>query len=251
MTLVWSQIIRLSQWGDDWAPKDSDEDVHPGEIESHRGSWELNQHHVNRLADSIRQHGYSPERHGVLGWNFHQGGENVYNHASGTETDPNDHLHHEHLLQALKDVGHGPVRVHIHDQDSDERGNSPRYYHGTTVEDLKEVKPNHSTRGSFGNNGAIHEPGYAYATSRENAESYAESKAEIHGGRPLVYRVSPLGPVEKDPSHDAQGRSRANYESDVRSKHGFQVLDHVWSGEHPDGDEAWHDDEDDYDGGWH
>jgi hypothetical protein len=242
MTLVWSVINKMGSY----EPYDGEEHIHPGELEGRRMPSELRRDHVDRLAASIQHHGYSPERHGQLGLNVTDGGgENLYHHASGTETAPGDHLHHEHLLQALKQVGHGEVPVHIHDQSSDPEGHpAPRYYHGTTAEDLEEVHPNHSTSGNFG--AATHAPGYAYATGLDSAWHYATRAADHYGGRPRVYEVHPNGPVETDPQHE-NGYSRGNNADDVRSRHGFTVVgeeempDHLR--EHYDGQEDedhWH-----------
>lgn len=232
MTLVWAEINKLGSW----QPYDSEEHIHPGELDNRRMSHELNRSHVQRLADSIRQHGYSPERHGQLGLNITDHGENIYHHADGTETHPEDLQHHEHLLKALKDVDHGEVPVHIHDQASDPAGHSaPTYYHGTTREDLEEVHPNHGTGGNFG--AGTHEPGYAYATGKASAAHYAGRAADAYGGRPRVYQVAPLGPVEKDPERDANGTLRGNFHDDVRSKHGFQVVGEEELGHE---DEDWH-----------
>ncbi|MFJ4902863.1 NAD(+)--rifampin ADP-ribosyltransferase [Streptomyces sp. NPDC088727] len=238
MTLVWSEIMKLSAW----APFDGEEHVHPNEVDGHSLRDDLDRGHINRLADSIRQHGYSPERHGQLGLNVTDSGENIYHHASGTEAHPQDTRHHEHLLHALRDVGHGEVPMHIHDQSSDPEsgGGPPKYYHGTTAENLEQVHPNHSTQGNFGNNLGVHEPGYAYATSKSNAKHYAETAAMTHGGRARVYEVHPNGPVEKDPSHDAHGTSRGNFQDDVRSKHGFTVVGEEDLGHHDEEDDDWH-----------
>jgi hypothetical protein len=209
-----------------WEPQDSEEHIHPGDMEGDKIRYELNDKHIEDLASSIKQHGYSPERHGQLGINVTDNGENLYTHSRGTEAHP-DHPndHHEHLLHALRDAGHGEVPVHIHDQSSNESGTAPTYYHGTTEEDLDQVYPNHGTRGTFGNNGGIHEPGYAYATSRKWAEHYADRAAEMRDGvRPHVYQVEPKGPVEDDPSRDVHGNLRGNFAEDMRSKHGFQVV---------------------------
>jgi hypothetical protein len=227
-----------------WAPYDGEEDIHPSELESaHLGpSHELDEHggreHVQRLADSIRTHGYKPEVHGQLGLNITDHGENIYNHSSGSNPHPQlGHLHHEHLLQALQQSGHGPVRVHVHDQRSDEGGeDAPRYFHGSTHPDLEEIRPNHGTSGNFGH--FTHEPGYAYATGEDTARHYADRAAGAYGGRSHVYEVTPRGPVEKDPQRDAHGNLRGNFEDDVRSRHGFQVLGEQESG-HDDEDEDY------------
>lgn len=236
MSLVWAEINKMGSW----TPLDSEEHIHPDELDSRRMNDELDHRHVQRLADSIRQHGYSPERHGQLGLNITDHGENVYHHADGSETDPEDIQHHEHLLRALKDVGHGEVPVHIHDQQSDPDGEAaPRYYHGTTAKDLDEIRPNYGSKGNFGNNMGVHEPGYAYATGRGNAEHYADEAADMHGGRTHVYEVAPLGPVEKDPDRGPDGFLRGNFADDVRSKHGFQVVseEDLGHGEEDEGDD--------------
>lgn len=241
MSLLWrTAMIRTASW----APRDSEEHIHPDDMEGDKSRYELNGRHIDELASSIRQHGYSPERHGQLGINVTDNGENLYTHSRGTEADP-DRLndHHEHLLHALRNAGHGEVPVHIHDQSSNESGQAPTYYHGTTVEDLEQVHPNHGTRGNFGNNGGIHEPGYAYATGRSSAEHYADMAALTHGGRAHVYQVEPRGPVEKDPKYDVHGNNRGNHANDVRSRHGFSVLGEEDLG-HDDSDED--EDEDDW-----
>ncbi|MFI0967072.1 NAD(+)--rifampin ADP-ribosyltransferase [Streptomyces sp. NPDC021080] len=222
MTLVWAEIAKLGQW----QPLDSEEHIHPGELTGSTTSDERDQGHVDRLTRSILHHGYSPERHGQLGLNLTDHGENIYHHASGIETYPEDHQPHEHLLQALQDAGYGEVPVHIHDQQSDPDGEpAPRYYHGTTESDLEHVRPNHSTRGTFGP--ATHAPGYAYATGLESAKDYAERAADQHGGRPRVFEVHPRGPVEDDPKFDAAGNNRGNNLDDKRSRHGFSVVGEV------------------------
>lgn len=245
MSLLWrTAIVQTASF----TPEDYEdhEDI-SGLVGERRSRHQLSEHHINRLADSIRQHGYDPERHGMIGVNLTDHGDNAYLHSRGTEGDPEDHEHHEHLLHALHDTGHTTVPVHFHDQSSTGSANeAPKLYHGTTVEDLEEVKPNHGTRGMHGNNGMIHEPGYAYATDRDSAESYADSVAMTHGGRPRVYQVSPLGPIEKDPTYDAHGNHRANYAADVRSKHGFQVVGEEDLGHDDDYEDEWgeHHDED-------
>lgn len=224
MSLLWrTAAAQPYEWSHETSPRESEEDVDLDEVEPRLGHSDLNYHHRKALEDSIRQHGYSPERHGKLGWNFHNGGDNVYMHAPGTETDPMHTEHAEHLLRALKATGHTTVPMHIHDQSSDIHGNAPALYHGTNVPDLDGgvIHPNHGSRGTFGF--GTHEPGYAYATGRHSAESYADTAAMEGGGRPRVYRVYPLGPVEKDPTYDAAGRHRGNHSDDVRSKHGFLV----------------------------
>lgn len=242
MSLLWRNAVL---WGKTaaWHPEDSEEHLHPDELEGQLVRRELDSEHVERLEDSIRQHGYDPARHGQLGLNITDHGENIYHHASGSETHPEDPRPHEHLLQALKDSRHGEVPVHVHDQRSDEGGESaPRYYHGTTHEDLEHVHPNYGSSGNFG--ATTHEPGYAYATGKDSAWNYAERAVDAHGGTPHVYEVNPNGPVEKDPSRDAHGNLRGNNEDDVRSRHGFTVVDEEPSSHEGDEDES--DDEHDW-----
>ncbi len=237
MSLLWrTAVVRTAAW----APDDSEEDIHPSELDGEKSWTELNHNHIKDLSSSIQQHGYSPERHGQLGLNITDNGENLYTHARGTEAHP-DHPndHHEHLLRALKDADHGEVPVHIHDQSSNESGQAPTYYHGSTTEDLEHIHPNHGTNGNFG--AFTHEPGYAYATGRKSAEHYADHASMAYGGRSHVYQVEPRGPVEKDPQWDARGNLRGNYDDDVRSKHGFSVM-----GE----EDLGHNDPDEYEDGW-
>lgn len=239
MSLLWKDAVaHQMRRTAAWEPADSEENIHPSELENDYYA-PIHAHHVERLAGSIRQHGYDPGRHGQLGLNITDHGENIYHHASGTESPP-DHEHpHEQLLKALHETGHGEVPVHIHDQRSDEDGEpAPRYYHGTTVSDLERVHPNYGTRGNFGNNLGIHEPGYAYATSRSSAEHYADMAALTHGGRAHVYEVSPRGPVEKDPQYDQHGNHRGNNADDIRSKHGFDVVGEEDLGHDHDEDEG-------------
>lgn len=260
MSLLWRTAVRRTAA---WEPRNSVEHIHPSELEgdyfphkgsdssepgpSHRDVFEDGSH-VQRMADDIKTHGYDPAKHGRVGLNITDHGENVYNHSAGSMAHPEmPHFNHEHLLRALKDSGHGEVPVHIHDQSSTEEHEAPKLYHGTTAEDLETVHPNHGTQGNFGNNLGIHEPGYAYATSRGSAESYADMASLTHGGRSHVYEVSPKGPVEKDPDRDAQGNSRGNYADDMRSKHGFQVVGEEDLGhehEEEDEDHGYGEDED-------
>lgn len=245
MTLVWSEIMKLGQW----QPEESEEHIHPSDLE---GEYEMRDHlnrgHVHRLQESIATHGYSPERHGQLGLNVTDHGENVYHHAAGSETDPEDHLHHEHLLKALQASGHGEVPVHVHDQRSDEGGEpAPKYYHGTTAEDLERIHSNHSSSGNFG--AATHAKGYAYATGLNSAWHYATKAADHYGGTPHVYEVSPRGPVEEDPRYE-NGHSRGNYADDKRSKHGFDVVGEEEMPEHLQKHYRDSHDEDD-EHGWH
>lgn len=267
MSLLWKTAIRRTAA---WAPADSEEHYHPSELEggyyphgspdspylTHRDVFGDGSH-VRKMTESIKQHGYDPARHGQLGLNLTDHGENIYNHATGTESHPEiPHHNHEHLLQALKDSGHGPVPVHVHDQRSDEGGDpAPRYYHGTTAEDLEEIHPNHGTGGNFGK--FIHEPGHAYATGKDSAWHYATQAADAYGGTPRVYEVAPKGPVEEDPIVDAHGRLRGNNSDDVRSRHGFTVvgeeempehLHHLY-GEHEDDEDEWGDEDHD-EHGW-
>jgi len=258
MSLLWRTAVRRTAA---WEPADSEEHIHPDDLEGGyypHGSIDsphLTHHdvfgdgsHVRKMSEDIKQNGYDPAKHGQLGLNLTDHGENIYNHAAGSMAHPDKpHYNHEHLLKALKDSGHGEVPVHIHDQRSDEGGDpAPRYWHGTTAEDLERVDPNHSTRGNFGNNLGVHEPGYAYATSRSSAEHYANMAALTHGGRAHVYEVSPRGPVEEDPKIDKGGNWRGVNEDDVRSKHGFDVIgeEDLGHDEHDDEDEDHWDDED-------
>lgn len=87
---------------------------------------------------------------------------------------------------------------------------------------------------------------YAYATAKEDdAWHYAEMahNSQFRPGmkiHPRVYRVRPLGPHEKDPTYDHErGYSRGNFEGDVRSKHGFEVVGEQPMPEHMGEPEDW------------
>jgi hypothetical protein len=216
MSLLWRTAVRRTAA---WEPRNSVEHIHPSEMENDYHT-PLQREHVSRMADSIKQHGYSPERHGQLGLNVTDEGENIYHHTSGTDTHPDDAHPHEHLLKALQETGHGDVPVHVHDQSSTEEHPAPEYYHGTTVEDLERIHPNHGNSGNFGQ--GTHARGYAYATGKNSAWNYAEKAADNQEGVPHVYKVSPRGPVEEDP-HWENGNNRGNNLDDVRSKHGFDT----------------------------
>jgi hypothetical protein len=102
------------------------------------------------------------------------------------------------------------------------------YYHGTTVPNVTHILP----AGAHGQGVTFRsdtDSGYAYATtSHQDAWRYAEKASDIRGGgRPRVYQVRPIGGhqnVEEDPSRDAHGNLRGNYENDHRSRHGFEVV---------------------------
>src|SRR5581483_8918703 len=60
------------------------------------------------------------------------------------------------------------------------------------------------------------------------AWTYAEKRQENIGGTPHVYRVTPKNPhdLEEDPRYEGE-YNRANYEGDMRSRSGCNVLDEV------------------------
>ena len=103
-------------------------------------------------------------------------------------------------------------------------------YHGTVRDDLDTIEPAAAHCGprtfAFTADG---DPEYAYATPNlSDAWAYAEKAWHATGvGIPRVYRVEPLGDVEPDPQEDAHGRSRGNYEADVRSREGFTVVEEM------------------------
>jgi hypothetical protein len=110
---------------------------------------------------------------------------------------------------------------------SAEENLSPQqFFHGTTQAGLKHVKP------AVKHGGAVVHPetdkSFAYATNDEaTAWAYADDayhRADGNSGPPRVYSVVPQGAHEKDPSHDDAGRSRGNFEGDIRSQKGFRVL---------------------------
>lgn len=101
-------------------------------------------------------------------------------------------------------------------------------YHGTVAEDLDQIQPASTHR-----RGVVFasdtNPDYAYATTDpDTAWHYAEMATHASAsGRPRVYVVAPTGAVETDPALDDAGRPRSNFESDVRSRDPFDVLDEI------------------------
>ena len=94
------------------------------------------------------------------------------------------------------------------------------------------------------------DPSYAYATGREDyAWDYAEKAHNSHFQpgmkiHPRVYRVKPLGDVEKDPEqypddHPLAGKFRGNWTTDRRSRQGFEVLHEMPIPEHMGEPEDW------------
>lgn len=116
------------------------------------------------------------------------------------------------------------------------------FFHGTTAH-LKVGaviapgrKPNYAGESS---------PEHAYATtSEEHGWDYAEKAWHASDkGHPRVYQVAPIGEVEKDPTEyetgSMAGRSRGNYDTDVRSRQGFKVLSERQMPEHMGTPEDW------------
>lgn len=195
---------------------------------------------VGPLADSIREHGYQPRMHGSLHIEQRSDGWSQYHaHGHAEEGHPLAGLSSstagKALVLALHDAGHsGPVPVHSfhtdapnrpavhHEPEPEPKDEGPALYHGTFNEMEGQLHPNHGTSGNFG--AATHAQGYSYATPHlDTAWNYATQMADRHGQLPRVYRVHPTGPVEDDPRYDEHGRSRGNYEGDLRSKHPFDV----------------------------
>lgn len=102
------------------------------------------------------------------------------------------------------------------------------YYHGTTMPNVTHILPaNHHGGGVIFKNET--DKDFAYATpDLGHAWDYAQKASDFTGGRPRVYQVRPLRghqDVEPDPTWDpVRNRSRGNNETDMRSRHGFEVL---------------------------
>lgn len=115
------------------------------------------------------------------------------------------------------------------------------YYHGTTVPDVTHILPadQHGGHVTFPHDTS---PSHAYATTNEDdAWDYAEKAFHAADrGHPRVYRVEPMGHVEKDPEEDEHGNWRNGVNrGDVRSPHGFKVLHEVPMPEHLGTPEDW------------
>lgn len=102
------------------------------------------------------------------------------------------------------------------------------YYHGTTMPNVTHILPaNHHGGGVIFKNET--DKDFAYATpDLGHAWDYAQKASDFTGSRPRVYQVRPLRghqDVEPDPTWDpVRNRSRGNNETDMRSRHGFEVL---------------------------
>lgn len=103
-------------------------------------------------------------------------------------------------------------------------------YHGTVRDGLDDILPAaaHCGPRTFAYT-ADGDPAYAYATPNlSDAWAYAEKAWHASGdGIPRVYRIEALGDVESDPQEDVHGRQRGNYADDVRSRHGFAVVEEM------------------------
>jgi GNAT superfamily N-acetyltransferase/ribosomal protein L37AE/L43A len=125
---------------------------------------------------------------------------------------------------------HPPIR--LEDEPEHILYHGTTHYHEPDDEDLEgheppeEITPN-TGRQTFGP--GVASPDHAYATRNPHtAWTYAEKRKENVGGTPHVYRVTPKNPrdVEDDP-HYSGDYNRGNYEGDMRSPSGFDVLDEV------------------------
>lgn len=102
------------------------------------------------------------------------------------------------------------------------------YYHGTTMPGVTHILPaSHHGGGVIFKNET--DKDFAYATpDLGHAWDYAQKASDYTGGRPRVYQVRPIRghqDVESDPTWDhVHNRSRGNNETDMRSRHGFEVL---------------------------
>lgn len=116
------------------------------------------------------------------------------------------------------------------------------YYHGTVIKGLKEILPGTVHKGPVIFRSDT-DPSFAYATPDvSNAWSYAEkawNATDIIPSVPRVYRVRAVGPVEPDPTVDRHGRQRSNYDTDVRSRWKFVVIEEVPMPEEYGSPEDW------------
>lgn len=97
------------------------------------------------------------------------------------------------------------------------------FFHGTTAHLFPGDVIEPGRRSNFP---SVTDSRYSYATTESsNAEHYAElAYHSSDHGSPRVYQVKPLGRHSKDPQVDKQGRSRGNFDTDRRSKEGWEVV---------------------------
>lgn len=201
--------------------------------EAMRRAWGHPDHpRMAELMNRIRSDGgYDPERHGLLRTRIREDGK------PGWVSLPKEHEipgfgenSGNALVNALHNLGHEHVPVMVtRDRPAPTREtNSTRarvFYHGTTAEgDLDQILP-----ASQSGAGVIYQhqtdPDYAYATTNKNdAWHWAEMAHHNTGGHPRVFKVRRRGPVEPDVPYDRSGNSRSISDTDVRSRHGFDVI---------------------------
>jgi hypothetical protein len=135
---------------------------------------------------------------------------------------------------------HGPE----HDPHAGPPKEDQKFYHGTTVPNVKKILPANAHKGHVvfpGDTSLEH----AYATTKhDDAWDYAEKawSGDPHQRRPRVYEVKPIGGlkhVEEDPRFTESGRTRSNNANDYRSKKGWHVVREVPMPEHMGDPEDW------------
>lgn len=212
--------------------------------EPFRGAWTPDHPAMTALMSKIREDGgYNPRAHGRLDFNTedHLGSGDPSNLRLAREEhnrpEFGDHTAHA-LALALEHLGHERVWGVVHHPVAPETPEKDPtkgrvFYHGTTTDqDLKEILP-----ASQHGRGSIHpgsvDPDYAYATPHlDNAWQWADKAWDNRGGHRRVFKVRRKGPVELDPRDNDSGGSRNNYEGDVRSRHGFDVIGEMPMPEH-------------------
>lgn len=227
MSLLWIEAARAGREGIEHLPTVSLGD------ERMRRAWGSPDHpRMAELMDRIRSDGgYDPERHGLLHTRIREDGKPGWMTLPGEHQIPGFGENSGNALAfALHHLGHDHVPVMVtRDRPVPIRETDPTrarvFYHGTTAEgDLGQILPASQSGASV-----IYQhqtnPDYAYATTDKNhAWNWAQEAHHNTGGRPRVFKVRRRGPVEPDEPYDRAGYSRSISDSDVRSRHGFDVV---------------------------
>ena len=160
---------------------------------------------------------------------------------------PQEHgMAHQTAKDYIRAVWHPGLEEHgpEHDPHAGPPKTEEKFYHGTTVPNVKKILPANVHKGHVvfpGDTSTEH----AYATTKhDDAWNYAEKawSGDPHQRRPRVYEVKPIGGlkhVEEDPRFTETGRSRSNNANDYRSKKGWHVVREVPMPEHMGDPEDW------------
>lgn len=173
--------------------------------------------------------------------------ENRIKYNESSHSGEQDHMAEGTAKDYIRAEWHPGLEVHdpsMHDPHAGAPKEEAKFYHGTTIPNVKRVLPANVHKGDVAfPHDTSREHAYA-TTNHDDAWDYAEKtwNADDHGRRPRVYEVKPIGGmkhVEEDPRFDSRGNARGNYQNDYRSKKGWHVVREVKMPEHMGDPEDW------------